>query len=972
MRHYILKCIERLSEERPRRSNISFPSPLGEGLGVRLLGLLFAVFMALPTFSQDAFYIYRNDGDFNGFFFDQVQRMGYSKFDLDSVEHDVYVIQEVQTADSLDRIPLAAIDSVGFQQPEIRLNSAVRMMDDLSMTACVAASSMDAEAETGRIAFTSALPAALRPQVGDVLAGFDESVYGESGFLGKVTAVRTEGGQTVCECDFVTDWGEIFDQVITIEQIGTDAAGNVRHRVAGLKSSGNYDRTIFDWSGRLQKELYHDGPFSVNVGVDLGFTATCSTVYNISGVFDKHVFLKLVFREGFSAGASIHATMSGAHEWDIPTPLGLIPAVKFPAFFPIFQCDPAPSGFFRIGGTADMSLDLPKAEFGFSQTFVYDNKADNAWTFTWGNLDKGDDAPVLDTDGSLLGAGSTFSGFAQIGAKSNIRLENNSWLSKLLEFAIGLEIYAGPKVEASVNLDLTANNGYDYFKDSHLEFTTFSFDRELKYKWRVGRKKEERTLWSDTQKAGSITWYLLPDFLDTQAEVDNTSKQVKATVFPRRRVFATSEIGIGAIDEYRNNAIVLSRFGKEYGFREQFNEFAGVFPFSQFPYAGKYKIAPLMRLFGETFAALNEGKEIEVPPYIELSADTLTFQSEEESNTPQTITVKSNGVSVFYYQAVQEKTEWAIGQAYSIDDTPSWSWLEVSQVVTATGERRLNIRPSQSHDHSVVDRHAYVIVLATGGGEIVRDTIRITQLGTTRVPRGTRMEVNLSAIADVTAKHTVTYTGPDAQDPISEDVRPTAETALTGEVVQGLQHDDGYYSISDLTLSRTGNLLTVTGRLVGEHPVERAEQSSGSNKTWQEENGRSTDLTITAIFDVSWTEPRAVEGSIKLSTSTTKAQGSSSGSSNTWELKQTTSDEGEGTFRCTWEKNESNGYYYPTYTTTSYKRTIVSQDYTESLFNGYTNTTTERTVENHVGTGGGTGTFVNLKLPTEDSEWIYD
>jgi len=79
--------------------------------------------------AQEAFYVYRNDGDFNGFFYDQVIRMGYSKVDLDSVEHDIYVIQEIETADSLYRIPLAAIDSIGFVQPEIRFNPRLKDMD---------------------------------------------------------------------------------------------------------------------------------------------------------------------------------------------------------------------------------------------------------------------------------------------------------------------------------------------------------------------------------------------------------------------------------------------------------------------------------------------------------------------------------------------------------------------------------------------------------------------------------------------------------------------------------------------------------------------------------------------------------------------------------------------------------------------------------------------------------------------------
>lgn len=70
-----------------------------------LFGFQFSAFNSL--FAQDAFYIYRNDGDFEGFFYDQVQRIGYSKIDLEGMEHDEYVIQEVETVDSLYRIPSA-------------------------------------------------------------------------------------------------------------------------------------------------------------------------------------------------------------------------------------------------------------------------------------------------------------------------------------------------------------------------------------------------------------------------------------------------------------------------------------------------------------------------------------------------------------------------------------------------------------------------------------------------------------------------------------------------------------------------------------------------------------------------------------------------------------------------------------------------------------------------------------------------
>ena len=68
----------------------------------------------------EAFYIYQNDGHFDGFFYDEVKQMRYSRLDTLNREHDHYVSQEIVTEDSVYRIMLTAIDSVSFYQPEIK------------------------------------------------------------------------------------------------------------------------------------------------------------------------------------------------------------------------------------------------------------------------------------------------------------------------------------------------------------------------------------------------------------------------------------------------------------------------------------------------------------------------------------------------------------------------------------------------------------------------------------------------------------------------------------------------------------------------------------------------------------------------------------------------------------------------------------------------------------------------------------
>lgn len=78
-----------------------------------------AVAYALQLNAQEAFYIYRNDGQFNAFFHEEVDSIVYSNIDLDSLLHDEYVVQEVYTEDSIYRIPLVEIDSVEFDVNDI-------------------------------------------------------------------------------------------------------------------------------------------------------------------------------------------------------------------------------------------------------------------------------------------------------------------------------------------------------------------------------------------------------------------------------------------------------------------------------------------------------------------------------------------------------------------------------------------------------------------------------------------------------------------------------------------------------------------------------------------------------------------------------------------------------------------------------------------------------------------------------------
>ena len=88
-----------------------------------IASLAIMLLAALPIQAQtenQAFYIYQNDGHFDGFFYDEIEKMSFSFLDTLGVEHDEIVSQEIFTADSVYRIMLSAIDSIGFVQPETK------------------------------------------------------------------------------------------------------------------------------------------------------------------------------------------------------------------------------------------------------------------------------------------------------------------------------------------------------------------------------------------------------------------------------------------------------------------------------------------------------------------------------------------------------------------------------------------------------------------------------------------------------------------------------------------------------------------------------------------------------------------------------------------------------------------------------------------------------------------------------------
>ena len=130
----------------------------------------------------EAFYIYRNDGQFNAFFRDEVLSIEYSNYDLDSLLHEDWQTQVIYTEDSIYRIPLTVIDSVSFVKPEATYKEDVTYLGASLFDYIVSVNGQD-------IIFRSDTPEYLLPKIGNKIATVDLTDIFPYGFLGIVSAI---------------------------------------------------------------------------------------------------------------------------------------------------------------------------------------------------------------------------------------------------------------------------------------------------------------------------------------------------------------------------------------------------------------------------------------------------------------------------------------------------------------------------------------------------------------------------------------------------------------------------------------------------------------------------------------------------------------------------------------------------------------------------------------------------------------
>lgn len=348
----------------------------------RLHLIILLAAMTLSGMAQtigEAFYIYRNDGQFNAFFRDEVISIDYSYEDADGNTYDEIVTQIVNTADSVYKIPLAAIDSVCFVTPPTVYKQDVTRMELNLLDYIIGADDLT-------LKLKPETPSQIIPVIGDKLILLEGCDVLPNGFSGIVSSVHN--GSTsidvVCKQAYLEDLFDSFCSASTVYGSNPDAEYASRAFSAGGSHRATYnpDDVVFslgpykiDRSYEVSQGIAFDG--------DLALTGGASFSVEIQPTLKIHTFLILGEGQGtyfqyrisgdlrVTSQSSLYGGLSYNHDFEGPMVKCPIPQTGNMVNF-YFN----PGLFVRANATITASLTSTQI-YTFGSAFDFSSKGQN-------------------------------------------------------------------------------------------------------------------------------------------------------------------------------------------------------------------------------------------------------------------------------------------------------------------------------------------------------------------------------------------------------------------------------------------------------------------------------------------------------------------------------------------------------------------------------------------------------------------
>lgn len=437
-----------------------------------IITLLFFV-VAGAMAQNNAIYVYRNDGEFNAFLKSDVDSMRYSYLDADSIFHNDWQMQEVFTADSIYRIPLAAIDSISFVTPEPIYKKDVRVITDEWTDYVISYTD-------STIHFNSSIPLRLLPKIGYIVAVKSGNATFPDGFAGRMEGVQNMGQEI--QANFSTvQLQEVYSRLIAV----------------GSATSYNCDNNTLD----SRKRIAASGKdASIVLPQELGFeletdnASFCGQfiepslqVDYIICIWEDDLKNSVLFKYNFESKGKIITSLK--KDGDMVDKTAWSKPLRFAPFG--VPCSLRAGAFIELSGSIDLNAEFPfhlSSDGGFEFDENYGYKYDHIYgmkklpsktTFSWEEPEWG-----LNMDGSLYaGAALEFAiglAFEKIKvAQADVTIRSGLELSSSFNIASnggiytsGYEALVNTKVDLALKTDVTF--GYSVFLCSNRQELPFS------------------------------------------------------------------------------------------------------------------------------------------------------------------------------------------------------------------------------------------------------------------------------------------------------------------------------------------------------------------------------------------------------------------------------------------------------------------------------------------------------------------
>ena len=528
---------------------------------------------------QDALYIYRNDGGFNGFFFADIERIEYSKIDTLGVEQDDYVVQEVYALDTLYRIPLNAIDSVTFVTPETIYKKDVAHTTESDLWNYVIGSD-----SVKMLLLAKNTPTAMIPKAGDKIVTTKSRNYLPGGFYGLVQSVTNGANGITINCE-VPPFTELFDQfVCKAAAASADPETQARRRLFGSENSTEFTLPVYDKSIKIDLSNISYG---LNDNWSLAGTGVLDT--GVRDVLTLRVFLavRAILGINFDYVArmekkswfnlNIKGSVSGQFDFPLATTYTWITDTPFAV---------ETQAGVSVSGTGEMELKIKREQVTSDYAMVqyndcfYDEKRESAIASSHMVSD------INET--SLTGSFTATAGPYFWSCLSLMKKEIG---------AVGTRYDAGVKAQVSVELKLmdylmvavpTVLPAYMLINPTAL-YDMINRDGSIKVgpfctgkiEASIGPWKKEFEMF-DVNKMYGFEGGLVPKFSDTSLNYDEKAKVLNASTNLGRKTLIGNKVGFAAYYTKNGMQAVRQLYDREYIFNfktePNFNEFSQPLP----------------------------------------------------------------------------------------------------------------------------------------------------------------------------------------------------------------------------------------------------------------------------------------------------------------------------------------------------------------------------------------------------------